>query len=161
MMKESVESRSDEFVERVRAIVDEVIAESDIFVVDVDVRGSGGSRVVDIFVDSDENLDVHRLAEINRQVGFLLDVEDIIPGRYNLNVSSPGLDRPLRLPRQYRKNIGKEMRVHYRKPDGSGTTEVEGRLTAVNDDSIELDAGDDVRSISLENVVWAKIRLPW
>jgi ribosome maturation factor RimP len=117
--------------------------------------------VVDIYVDSDEELSIKKLAEVNREVGFLLDVEDLIPGRYNLNVSSPGLDRPLRLPRQYRKNIGKPLRVHYNKPDGAGTTEIEGELVDVDDVAIEVKDGGDVRSIPLQDIVWAKIRLPW
>lgn len=160
-MKESVEHSTDETTRRVKELVDEVIAGTDIFVVDLEVRGSGGSRVVDIYVDSDENLSIKRLAEVNREVGFLLDVEDLIPGRYNLNVSSPGLDKPLRLPRQYRKNIGKPLRVHYNKPDGAGTTEIEGELVDVDDVAIEVNDGGDVRSIPFEDIVWAKIRLPW
>lgn len=160
-MDEGVEHSTDETTRRVRELVDEVIAGTDIFVVDLEVRGSGGSRVVDIYVDSDEDLSIKKLAEVNREVGFLLDVEDLIPGRYNLNVSSPGLDRPLRLPRQYRKNIGKPLRVHYNKPDGAGTTEIEGELVDVDDVAIEVKDGGDVRSIPFEDIVWAKIRLPW
>jgi ribosome maturation factor RimP len=160
-MNERVEHSADETTRRVRTLVDEVVAGTDIFVVELEVRGSGGSRVVDIYVESDEDLSIEKLAEVNREVGFLLDVEDLIPGRYNLNVSSPGLDRPLRLPRQYRKNIGKPLRVHYNKPDGAGTTEIEGELVDVDDVAIEVKDGGDVRSIPLQDIVWAKIRLPW
>lgn len=156
-----MDQKVDHTTGRVRELVDEVIADTEMFVVDVEVRGSGGSRVVDIYLDSDENLSVEKLAEVNREVGFLLDMEDLIPGRYNLNVSSPGLDRPLRHSRQYRKNIGKPLRVHYRKPDGSGATELEGELIGVGDEEIELAADDEVRLISLEDIIWAKIRLPW
>lgn len=160
-MKQGVEHSTDEITRRVRELVDEVIAGTDIFIVDLEIRGSGGSRVVDIYVDSDEELSIKKLAEVNREVGFLLDVEDLIPGRYNLNVSSPGLDRPLRLPRQYRKNIGKPLRVHYKKPDGEGATEIEGELVNADDVAIEVKDGGEVRSIPFEDIVWAKIRLPW
>ena len=148
--------------DRVHALVDEAIKGSDVFVVEVDVRGTKGSRVVDIYVDSDNDLGVDKLAEINREVGFLLEMEDVIPGRYHLNVSSPGLDRPLRLPRQYTKNVGRGLRVHYRKVDGSGATEAEGKLTSANDETIEVSVDEnDVRRIPLENIVWAKVQLPW
>lgn len=147
---------------RVSELVDEAIAGTNVFVVEVEVRGSHGSRVVDIYVDSDEDLAIDRLAEISREVSFLLDVEDVIPGRYSLNVSSPGLDRPLRLPRQYRKNIGRSLRVHYQKPDGSGATETVGTLRSADEDAIELDvANGDARRIPLDDVVWAKVQLPW
>lgn len=151
-----------DLVGRVTEIVRETIAGTSIFVVDVEVRGSRGSRVVEIYVDSDDDLSIEKLAEISREVSFLLDMEDVIPGRYNLNVSSPGLDRPLRLPRQYRKNLGRSLRVHYEKPDGSGATEAVGTLTNASEDAIELDvAKGDARRIPLQDIVWAKVQLPW
>ena len=147
---------------RVRELVEEAITGTNIFVVDVEVRGTRGSRVVEIYVDSDDELGVGQLADISREVEFSLDMEDLIAGRYSLNVSSPGLDRPLRLPRQYRKNVGRPLRVHYRKADGSGATESEGILKTADEDSIELEvATGDVRRIRLEDIVWAKMRLPW
>lgn len=147
---------------RVDALVREVIAGTDVFVVEVDVRGTGGSRVVNIYVDSDEDLSIEKLAKISRDVEFLLDTGDVIPGHYNLTVSSPGLDRPLRMPRQYQKNIGRMLRVHYQKPDGSGATEAGGKVTSADEDAIELEVSkDDVRRIPLEDIVWAKVQLPW
>ena len=147
---------------RVKELVEEAIAGTNLFVVDVEVRGTRGSRVVEIYVDSDEELGVGQLADISREVEFMLDMEDLVAGRYSLNVSSPGLDRPLRLPRQYQKNVGRPLRVHYRKDDGSGATEAEGTLTAADEQAIELEvATGDVRRIQLEDIVWAKVRLPW
>jgi ribosome maturation factor RimP len=147
---------------RVTKLLKEVIDGSPVFVVEVDVRGTQGSRVVEVYVDSDDELTVDELARINREVGFLLETEDVIPGRYSLNVSSPGLDRPLSMPRQYRKHIGRPVRVHYAREDCSGNTEVEGDLTAVEDAGIEVTASaSDVRSIRFEDIMWAKLLLPW
>lgn len=147
---------------QVRELVEEAIEGTNLFVVDVEVRGTRGSRVVEIYVDSDDELGVGQLADVSREVEFLLDMKDLIPGRYKLNVSSPGLDKPLRLPRQYRKNVGRPLRVHYQKADGSGATESEGTLKAADEEAIELEvASGDVRRIRLEDIVWAKVRLPW
>lgn len=149
-------------VERIRQLVEEVIAGTPLFVVDVDVRGRKGSQAVDIFIDSDEGLDVAKLTEVSREVGFLLDMEDVIPGKYNLNVSSPGLDRPLALPRQYRKNLNRTLRVHYRKEDGSGNAEAVGTLVDVSDEAVEIapDSGPRQR-IGFDQILWAKVQLPW
>lgn len=158
VVSQETESTSD----RVRELVEEVVGGSAVFLVDVEVRGNRGSQVVQIFVDSDENLGVDELARISREVEFLLDMEDLIPGKYSLNVSSPGLDKPLSMPRQYKKNVGRELRVHYRKPDGSGNTEVEGKLVEAEEDYINIEAEQgDVVQIPLDNVVWAKVQLPW
>lgn len=148
--------------DRIREIVDEVIGGSPVFLIDVQVRGNRGSRVVEIFVDSDADLGVDELARISREVEFLLDLEDLIEGKYSLNLSSPGLDKPLSLPRQYKKNLGRSLRVHYAKQDGSGNTEVEGKLTTATQDAIEIEvSGNDVVHIPLDNVIWAKVQLPW
>lgn len=158
---EKAENDNETVEQRVRALAEEVIAGSPLFVVDVDVRGRKGSQVVEVFVDSDEALDVERLAKINREVGFLLDTEEVVTGKYHLTVSSPGLDRPLVLPRQYRKNIDRTLRVHYRKPDGSGNAEVVGALKAADDETIEVQVDNTPHRIPLRDVLWAKVQLPW
>ena len=147
---------------RIRQVVEEVIAGSPIFLVDVQIRGNRGSRVVEIFVDSDDDLTVDDLARISRDIEFLLDTEDPIEGKYNLNVSSPGLDKPLSLPRQFRKNVGRVLRVHFAKPDESGNTEVVGTLTDADEEGIEITVSDDeVVHIAMGDVIWAKVQLPW
>lgn len=161
-MNQAVSDTTDQIARRVRELVEEVIGGSPVFLIDVQVRGNRGSRVVEIFVDSDEDLDVDELARISREVEFLLDLEDLITGKYSLNVSTPGLDKPLLLPRQYTKNIGRSLRVHYRKPDGTGNTEVEGELRAVSDDAIDMEASkDETVRIRLSDIIWAKVQLPW
>ena len=147
---------------RIREHLEEVISGSNVFVVEVEVRGWRGSGVVNIFVDSDDGVGVDDLARISRELEFLLDSEDVIPGRYSLNVSSPGLDRPLSMPRQYRKNIGRMLRVHYRKEDESGNAEAVGKLAEADENLIVIEVSDDdVRRIPFEKIIWAKVQLPW
>ena len=147
---------------RIRELLEEVISGSSVFVVDVEVRGSRGSSVVNVFVDSDEGVGVDDLARISRELEFLLDSEDVIPGRYSLNVSSPGLDRPISMPRQYKKNIGRMLRVHYRKEDDSGNAEALGKLLEADVSLIVLEVSDaDVRRIPFDRIIWAKVQLPW
>lgn len=147
---------------RVRALADEVLASTPYYLVDLDVRGRRGSQVVNLYVDGDEGVGVDDLAEISREVGFLLDVEDVCDGPYTLTVSTPGLDRPLRLHRQYKKNIGRTLLVHHRKADGSGNTDTVGQLTEIDEEALYLtpDKGK-TQQISFADVHWAKVKLPW
>ncbi|HET6566814.1 MAG TPA: ribosome maturation factor RimP [Rhodothermales bacterium] len=146
---------------RVRRIVEEVIQGTPLFLVDLDIRGRKGSQVVDVFIDSDEKLDVEELARVSREVGFLLDAEDVMQGHYSLNVSSPGLNRPLSLPRQYRKNVGRTLEVRYRNEDGANVTAI-GTLSSVTDNEIELSTDlEGVLRIPYADVVEAKVQLPW
>ena len=77
-----------EVLERVRVLIEEVLEGTPHFVVELDVRGASGSKAVDLFLDSDEALGVGMLAQIHRQIGFLLDTEEVLAGRYRLNVSA-------------------------------------------------------------------------
>lgn len=151
-----------EVADRVRALVDEVLVGTPHYLVEIEVRGSRGSQVVDIFVDSDRDIGLDELAHISREVGFLMDTEELMDSRYNLNVSSPGVDRPLKLPRQYKKNVGRQLQVHYQKADGSGNTEVTAELKRADEEAIEVAvSSSEVRRIPLGDILWAKVKLPW
>ncbi len=146
--------------ERVQTLVEGILKEGPVFLVEFSVRGSKGSQSVNIFVESDEDLGVDQLVELSSEIGFVLDVEDVMPGRYTLNVSTPDATRPLRLLRQYRKHIGRDLRVHYRKHEDT-FTEVCGELLSVQESTIQIQNGKGAVQILHEDIQWAKVRLPW
>jgi len=144
----------------VRSLTQEVIAGTSYFLVDVAVRGHKGTRVVEIYVDSPEDFGHDDLAVVSKEVGFLLDVEDVVDGSYKLEVSSPGIKRPLKMPQQYQKNVGRTLRVRYQT---EGNEEiVVGDLTSASDDEIELElsSGDQLR-LPYQTINQARIELPW
>ena len=142
----------------VRTLVEEVLEGSPEYLVDCAV----GRNSVNVFVDSDVDLGVNRLADISREVEFLLESENVVRGPYRLSVSTPGIDRPLRHARQYRKSVGRTLRVHYRKPGGSGYAEMTGRLLGVNEGGIVIEQTKaDERRIEFPAILWAKLQLPW
>ncbi|ARA92296.1 MAG: ribosome maturation factor RimP [Bacteroidetes bacterium] len=152
----------DPIAERIRALVQEIVEGSPLFLVDLQVRGRPGSRVVDVFIDSDEPLGVDTLAEVSRELSFLLDAEDFIKGRYHLNVSSPGVDRPLSLPRQYRKNIGRALGVYYRTEAEDAPRELRGVLVAADEEAITLEEDDGpTHRIPYSAITRANVLLPW
>ena len=168
-----MERRRERDLQRLVEIVEEVLAHSPIFLVEARVRGVQSARVVEVFVDGDDGPNVADLARISREVGFLLDMEDIIPGRYRLDVSTPGLDRPLVLPRQYGKHVGRDLSIrtrcagddHARANADAGHsrfTEIVGRLLAVRGDAVEVALPDaDARRIRFDDIIQANVRLPW
>ncbi|QKJ32537.1 ribosome assembly cofactor RimP [Mucilaginibacter mali] len=118
---------------KVRELAEEKIVEiarPDIFVVDVKVSGN---KVV-ILLDGDRGAGIDECAQVSRYVGFKLEEGELIADAYNLEVSSPGIDTPLMLVRQYTKNIGRTVSV--KMPDG---TKREGKLLAVNDNDIVIE----------------------
>lgn len=146
--------------QRVQRVVEEALTDESMFIVDLTVRGVKGSRVVEVFLDSDNGLGIDTLATLNREIGFLLETEEIIEGKYTLNVSSPGLDRPLTLPRQYKKNKGRSLKVKYKTEDGHSL--LKGELLDSDEAFIEVKSSSgEVQRIPMEDVIESKIILPW
>jgi ribosome maturation factor RimP len=149
-----------EIAERVRALAEEVLAPTDHFLVDVEVRGHPGTRVVEVYVDSSGDPGLDDLAEVSKEIDFLMEMEDTVDGSYKLEVSSPGAKRPLTDPRQYRKNVGRGLRVKYR--PGGDKKRIEGELTDATDDDFEITKpSGETRRVAYDEVEEAKLKLPW
>ncbi|MEH6305030.1 ribosome assembly cofactor RimP [Olivibacter sp. CPCC 100613] len=116
---------------RVLELVEEKIADRpDLFLVDIKMHSNG--KLI-IHVDGDQGINIQDCAAISRHVGYHLEEENAIENAYNLEVSSPGVDSPLRLLRQYRKNIGRT--VALKMVDGSKR---EGTLQEASEKEITL-----------------------
>ncbi len=119
---------------RIRELAEEKIAEiarPDIFIVEVNFNPAANKVV--ILLDGDRGAGIDECAQVSRFVGFKLEEENIIPDAYQLEVSSPGVDTPLALVRQYIKNIGRQVGVKL-----TGGNNKEGKLLAVNDTAIVI-----------------------
>ncbi|MES2278170.1 MAG: ribosome assembly cofactor RimP [Bacteroidota bacterium] len=113
---------------KIRELAEEKIAEierPDIFVVDVKFNPVGRQAI--ILLDGDRGAGIDECAQVSRYVGFKLEEDNVIEEAYNLEVSSPGIDTPLLLVRQYTKNIGRTVAV--KMAEG---VKKEGKLLAVN-----------------------------
>lgn len=114
---------------RVTELVEEKIADMpNLFLVDVKMHSNGKLIVL---VDGDNGIGIADCAAISRHVGFHLEEENVIEEAYNLEVSSPGIDTPLVLKRQYAKNIGRTVSI--KMDDG---TKKEGELLTAGEDFI-------------------------
>ena len=117
---------------RVTELVQEKIADRpDLFLVEVKMHPNG--KLV-ILVDGDKGIGIAECAQISRYVGFHLEEENVLETAYNLEVSSPGIDSPLTLPRQYVKNVERQLAI--KMADGSKR---EGKLSGLTEDAILLE----------------------
>ena len=138
----------------------EVLGSDTLFVVAVTVRGQKGSRVIEVFIDGDDGVGVKDLARISRELSFILDAEDLVKGKYHLNVSTPGSDRGLMLERQYQRHVGKKLELLV--VDEDAHNRVEGENLGVTDGVLRVRTSSS-RSleIPLERISKAQIKLPW
>lgn len=118
---------------RVRELVEDKIADRpDLFIVSINMLKNG---ILEILIDGDNGVAIADCVAVSRHVGFHLEEENVIDQAYRLEVSSPGLDSPLVLERQYLKNIGREVRVKL--TDGA---KQEGKLLAYSAEAITIEA---------------------
>ena len=99
-------------VEKVEEIAGRVASSEGLEVVDVQLLGGGGHRVLRIFIDKPAGVTHSDCEFISQNVGTILDVEDVIPGgRYTLEVSSPGVERKLTRPQEFQRFLGHKIKV--------------------------------------------------
>jgi len=107
---------------------------------DLTLAGSGGNTTLRVRIDRPDGVTLDDCERVSKSLGALLDQADPFPTHYELEVSSPGAERPLRNLDEYRRFVGKRANVRYRLGDSEQVAE--GRLTAVSDDMIELQLGE-------------------
>lgn len=144
-------------VDRVRAIVEPLLTTLDLELFDVELKAG----VLRISVDrpegaAEKGLDLDAISLASQRVSEALDAEDPIDGRYTLEVSSPGLERPLRTPAHFRRYVGTTVSVKTR-PDVEGERRIEATLEAADDDGITV-AG---RRLSYEEIDRARTVFEW
>lgn len=117
-----------------------------------------GRGILRLFVDTPGGITIEELTRINRIVGGLLEVHDVIPGSYNLEVSSPGLTRALKKPEDYQRYIGRLVRVTTRAPR-EGSQVHSGILQGLEDGQVCLQEGESVLRIPLDEIARARLDL--
>ena len=132
-------------VERVREIADRVAASRGLEVVEIEILGGGKARMLRVFLDkaaagTDPLAGVTHedCANFSREFGTILDVEDVMPGSYTLEVSSPGLDRKLIKAADFKRFTGSRLKLTTRQPVDSNR-HFEGRLESFEDGRLTLD----------------------
>ena len=132
-------------VERVREIADRVAASSGLEVVEVEILGGGKARMLRVFLDKPaagaealSGVTHGDCANFSREFGTILDVEDVMPGSYTLEVSSPGLDRRLIKPADFSRFTGSRLKLTTRQPVDNNR-HFEGRLESFTNGRLTLD----------------------
>ncbi|KZN38992.1 ribosome maturation factor RimP [Pseudoalteromonas luteoviolacea] len=117
---------------------------------------AGRHSTLRVYIEHENGINVDDCAEVSRQVSAILDVEDPITNEYNLEVSSPGVDRPLFKQAHYEEAQGEEVRLRTKLPQ-DGRRNFKGDLVAVNGDMITLTVDGQEHLIMLGNIERANI----
>lgn len=120
----------------------------------VELSRAGSRRVLRIAVDADGGVPIDTITEATRDLSKALDSSDVMGAQaYTLEVTSRGVDRPLTLPRHWRRNIGRLVVAEL--ADGS---RLKGRITAADDDAADVTVDDEPRRLVLADVTTARVQ---
>jgi len=140
-----------DLLERVRAIADRVAGSYELEIFDVQYRRESSGMVLRVRLDRpgpsavpEDSVSVDDCARVSRDLSAMLDVEDVVPTAYTLEVSSPGLDRPLRHLKDYRRFEGRRAKLVMREAV-DGQTFFKGVLRGVEDSDVLIEGGDGRR----------------
>ena len=122
----------------------------------IECQRVGRYLTVRLFIDKEGGVTVDDCADVSRQVSAVLDVEDPIADKYNLEVSSPGLDRPLFTLAQYTRYVGQEIVVHLRIPVAD-RRKWQGELTKIENDMIRLIVDKQEQVLAFGNIQKANV----
>ncbi len=124
-------------VEQVRGMAERIVVSEGLELVDAEWKGGSRGGTLRVFIDNEAGVTHADCERVSRQLSAVLDVEDLIPATYSLEVSSPGLDRKLSRPGDYRRFAGRAAKVRVREPL-HGTRQLTGRIEGNSDSAVSL-----------------------
>lgn len=147
-------------LERLRPILEPGVQALGFELVDAEVAGQGRNAVLRVYIDHPDGITVDDCARVSRQLSAVLDVADPIPGQYVLEVSSPGLDRPLRTRADFERFRGAQVRIRMASPIDGRRTFI-GRLLDLQGETIVIEGDGERYDLALANVDKARLVPEW
>ena len=152
----------DDIYGRVLAIAQPILESLHLELVDIEFKRSGKELILCLFIDKEGGVNVDDCADVSRELSLVIDIEDFIPGDYTLEVSSPGLDRPLKNMLDYDRFAGRLVKVKTYEPflDDAGNRRKTflGQLVGLTDGLVVLKLTEGTTaSIPLERIAKANL----
>lgn len=122
----------------------------------IEFMSAGRHSTLRLYIDHPDGITVDNCAQVSREVSAILDVEDPIQNEYNLEVSSPGLDRPLFTPAHFAKVVGQKIEVKIAIPQ-EGRRRFKGQLQAIEDDMLVIEVDGKQYRLLMDNVDKANV----
>ncbi len=136
-------------------LLKDISEEEDFLLIDVNFKGKESSPVIEVFVDNEKGVTVKDCEELSRKFEPALEKEFFNDKKYRLDVSSPGIDRPLKYLAQYFKHVGRKLKVKYL---SEGEKKIfEGKLLEINGDELLFETKNENVKIKFENIIKAEV----
>jgi ribosome maturation factor RimP len=125
--------------------------------VEVDLQGGRQHQTLRVYIDGPHGITVDNCADVSRQLSAIFDVEDPIPGSYTLEVSSPGLDRPLTSAADFQRFLGETIKVRLQRALATGRKNFTGRLLEVLEDHVVVEVDNERFDLPFADIERARL----
>lgn len=144
--------------QQLETLLEPVVSSMDYEFVGLEFISQGRHSILRIYIDSENGVGVDDCADVSRQLSAVLDVEDPIASEYTLEISSPGLNRPLFKLSQYEQFIGEEVKFKTIRPQlENGQRKFKGTITAVENNHVVFDIDNETLSVPFSDIDKANI----
>ena len=147
-----------EIVERLRAMIHPIVLNEGMEVVDIEYRRESGGWILRLILDKEGGVTLDDCTRVSQEVGRSLDVEDILQTSYTLEVSSPGLTRPLKTEKDFMKYLHRLVKVKTVDPI-QNRRQFKGKLLGVSENEVEIEVERKIFQIPLSNVAKANLEI--
>ena len=137
-----------------------VVESAGMELVDVTFRREGGGKILRVTVDREDGLDLDAISEVSGRISRRLDVEGFDPGPYSLEVSSPGVERPLRRPADFVRRVGQEVKVKTTEPVDGDRVHI-GALVEATEDEVTVATETGERRLAYDRIASARTVFEW
>jgi len=145
-------------VEQIENRLHEIAEEKNLLLIDFHWRGTDSFRVLEIFVDNVEGITTEICSQVSREIESFIDEAGLIKGKYRLDVSSPGVGKPLKYVEQFPKHVGRSFKLQLIF-EGDNIEVIEGKLRAINGDELVFEVEGKERIINFNNIKQAKVQI--
>ena len=145
----------DLFKENIAKISEEIAQKLGFFLIEVVFRGDQRKRIIEVFVDGEKNVSADDLADISREISKIIEEQDLIKEPYRLDVSTPGVDRPLKYLKQFPKHINRNFDLTFKTVDGERN--IKAKLLGIEGEELIFNYDKKDLIIEFKNITKAKV----
>ncbi len=143
-------------VEQLEKIIGPICRENNIYLVELKIKGSTRKPVYQVFVETDQGITLNQCEQLSREIQDALDMDEHLSNDYRLDVSSPGIDRNLVYDFDFRKNIGKKLKVVL-----SSGKRYKGILAGFDENTLEMEIDNETIHLDRKDIDQAKAQIQW
>jgi ribosome maturation factor RimP len=140
--------------EHIKQIVEDVVKESSFLLIDLIIRGHERNKVIEVFIDGEENLSAEDCAGVSRKINKIIEEKELLTSSYRFDVSSPGVEKPLKYLQQFPKHLNRRVELKYKSGDDIKT--LTGKLLSIEGEYLLFLAGKEL-TINFNDIIKAKV----